>query len=951
MMEDLFSSLDLDQEKLGKEKEKKDERVLLKMKKEQEERTREEEEASSPVFSKTLYIIDGYSIIYRSYFAFLSHPLSDRNGNNISSYVGFFNTLLMLLSKYKMDYIAVTMDEKEPTFRHLMYPGYKATRDKAPEDLHAQVPMITETLSKMGIKVLSKPGFEADDVMASLTKKAESAGVLSVMVTGDKDLMQLVSKSVKALRPGKGAGEYNFYGRDEVKGEYGVYPEQIVDYLSLLGDSADNVPGVKGIGGKGAVKLLSEYVSLEGIYRNIAHIPGATGKKLEEGKDDAFLSKKLIELSFDALDEDFDIEELSIAEVDKEKARKDFEDHQARMLLRRLGADYQEEDMKAKPSLLKKDEEYLLGEGKYEAVLAPDRLRILFEEALKKNSGLIAFDTETTGLKEDALFLGFSFSFEPKKGYYVPFVAGRKECTDKKSMLSVVHDYITSGRLRVVGQNLKFDLKVLWKEGEDIPNIAFDTMIASWMLDSNSQRFSLDELASKFLGYKTMRFEDVVPEGEDFSSVSMEDAVRYSGEDSDLALRLYKVLSRLLKENQLVDLYRTMELPLVRVLARMERHGILLSEERMERLERSERERIANLVESIYREAGHEFNINSTKQLAQVLFEEMRLETGKKTQRGYSTDVSTLESLRKKGGKIIDDLLQYRQSSKLKSTYIDVLPTLRDENGRVHTSFNQTGTATGRLSSSDPNLQNIPVRTEEGRMIRDAFVASDGHIFISADYSQVELVMLANMSGDPGLSSAFKSGEDVHKYTASLLFQKDIGEISPDERRIAKTINFGIMYGMSAFRLSNDLGISRSEASSFIEKYFDRYSKVRDFVHETVGKAEHDGYVTTLFGHRREVVGINSRNKIEKNAAERVAVNTVIQGSASEVMKRAMLALPEDLLSMLLLQVHDELIFECPINIVEETSMKIKNVMENTTKLDVPVKASVETSHSWGGMH
>ena len=947
-MDDLFSSSDLDQEMLKAEREKKEEDLAKRM---QDEREKKEikKEKEEREYLKTLYVIDGYSIIYRSYFAFLSRPLTDRDGHNISSYVGFFNTLLMLMNKYTMDYIAVTMDEKEPTFRHIMYPEYKANRDKAPEDLHAQVPMITETLKKMNITVLSKAGFEADDVMASLTRKATEEGVMTIMVTGDKDLLQLVSPSVKALRPGKGNGEYSLYGRDEVRNEYGVYPEQMLDYLSLLGDSADNVPGVKGIGEKGARKLLEEYISLDGIYRNLSNIAGVSRKKLEEGKEMAQLSRKLITLSFDALDDDFDFSSLSFDRVNRENAKKDFEAHQARMLLKRIG---EESSVVAESDDgFTKEELALRGEGEYKLVEDASTLRMLFEDAMKKNSSLIAFDTETTGLGESSELVGFSFSYEIKKGYYVPLVISKEPVPWKDEIIKVIHDYITSGRLRVVGQNIKFDLKVLWRIGEDIKNIAFDTMVAAWMLDSNAQRFSLDDLAGKYLGYKTLHFSDVVKNGMDFSDVGIDDAVKYSGEDSDLALRLYKLLSARLKDSNLIDPYMTIELPLIRVLATMERNGILLSDEKMEILRKKSEKSIESLVSSIYQEAGHEFNINSTRQLGTVLFEEKKFETGKKTQRGYSTDVSTLESLRKEGGKIIEDILQYRQSAKLKSTYIDVLPTLKDKDGRIHTSFNQTGTATGRLSSSDPNLQNIPVRTEEGRLIRDAFVAKDGYTFISADYSQVELVMLANMSGDKALSEAFLSGEDVHRYTAGLLFGKKIDEITPSERRIAKTINFGIMYGMSAFRLSNELDISRAEASDFIKKYFDRYSGVKDFVQQTVRSAEEKGYVTTMFGHRRTVIGINSRNKTEKSAAERVAVNTVIQGSASEVMKRAMLALDDKLLDMLLLQVHDELIFECPENDCERLSVIIKETMENTTKLPVPVRASLEAFPSWGGMH
>lgn len=954
-MEDLFSESDLDQDRLERERRAEMELIDEKIKAEKMEKKTEE----MPTYDKTLYVIDGYSLIYRSYFAFISRPLTDRNGNNISAYYGFFNTLLSLISQYKMDYLAVCMDEKEPTFRHRMYPEYKANRMKAPEDLHAEVPLIKETLEKMGIKTLSRPGYEADDVIASLSKVARGNGVRTVMVTGDKDLLQLVCASVFALRPPKkGETSYSFFTAKEVYEHYAVHPNQIIDYLALLGDASDNVPGVKGIGEKGAVKLLEEYVSLDGIYRNIDRISASLRKKLAEGREMAELSKKLVTLSFDALDESFDMESLGMEHVNKENARPDFTAFSLKSLIRKLGkkdgpedVEVENDEIKAESSI-RSDEMFYQGKGAYESITDIKEVERKFRDCISFHDAILAFDTETTGFEEDAEIVGFSFSYDLKKAYYCPLRAGGKEYLKKDEVKALFDEYFKSGKIRLVGQNLKYDLKILWNLGSDISVIEFDTMVAAWMVESNQAQFNLEALSRRFLAYEMLAFDEVVEKGKSFDSISLEDAVRYSAEDADITLRLYYILLKRLIENNMLETFRNLELPLIRILASMEKKGISISDEKMVELKKETDSSVSALEERIYELAKHPFNLNSTQQLAKVLFEEIGLEAGKKTQRGYSTDSATLEMLKKNGGgEIVEKILDYRMLSKLKSTYIDVLPTLKGPDGRIHTSFLQTGTATGRLSSRNPNLQNIPVRTDEGRLIRSAFVPAKGNIFVSADYSQIELVVLSHMTGDEELRKAFINGIDVHRYTASLIFNKDVEDVTHSERQIAKTINFGIMYGMSAFRLSNELSIPRRDAQEFINLYFERYSGIKSFVERTVKDAEEKGYVETLFKHRRIIQGINSKNKTEKNAAERVAVNTVIQGSASEIMKKAMIALSERDRSYLVLQVHDELIFECPISEMDDVEKSVKDVMENTTKLSIPVRASVEHGKCWGDMH
>ena len=944
MSDELFSESDLDPENIMKERAGKAAEVR------KDETAAAEESAGS--FEKRLYLIDGYSVIYRNYFAHLSNPLTDKNGTNISAYFGFFSTLFSLMSGYSMDYLAVVMDDRAPTFRKEMYPEYKANRDKAPEDLHAQVPMIRETLGKMHIACLSRPGFEADDIIATLADRAVKAGIETVMVTGDKDLLQLVGDHVYALRPPrKGESQYRFFRSEEVREEFGIGPEQIVDYLSIIGDKADNVPGIKGLGEKGALKLLSEYVTLEGIYRHIDMLQKGVQKKLEDGRADAELSKSLIILRRDALPEDFSIGSLSTSELDAAAGAPDFEERGCRSLLRRIGA-----KAAATENAPEKQKEAAEERGEYSGITDLGEVRKHFDRAISEHGGLIALDTETTGLEEDSEIIGFSFSYEKGRAYYVPLVAEGRTYNSREDVKALFDDYLASGHLRVINQNIKYDLKAIWRLGSDIKTIAFDTMIAAWLIDSNSNVYNLDELSSRYLGLTTLRYEDVVADGEIFSDIPLSKAVPYSAEDSDMAYRLYLLFSGELKRKGLADVFTTFELPLIRILAKMEVNGIHLSKERIGRLKEDIDSAVLSLVSRIYDEAGHEFNLNSTMQLSRVLFDEMGMKAGKKTHKGYSTDTATLEGLRAEGGQIIADILDYRQLSKLKSTYIDVLPALADSSGRIHTSFLQTGTATGRLSSRNPNLQNIPVRTEEGRMIRSAFTPSEGTVFLSADYSQIELVVLSDASQDPGLMEAFNTGVDVHRYTASMIFGRPVGEITDQERRIAKTINFGIMYGMSAFRLSNELGIPRKEAAAFIDMYFQRYAGVRSFVEKMEEEARSAGFVRTRFGHVREVLGINSSNKVERAGAERVAVNTVIQGTAAEIMKLAMIAIDNALAeggfrTRMLLQVHDELIFEVPLDEKEAVAALVKEKMESAVRLSVPLKASLEFGESWGDMH
>ena len=959
MIDSLFSEMDLDPEMIELERRMEERKRFSAM----EEAVKETPKEETPVvFDKKLYILDGYSIIYRSYFAHITSPLMDKEGRNVSAYFGFFSTLFSLMSNYKMDYLAVTMDEKAPTFRHLMYPEYKANREKAPEDLHSQVPLIVDSLKLMGISVISKPGFEADDVIASLTKVAKKNGIDSIMVTGDKDLCQLVDDHVFALRPPKkGETKYNLFGAAEVKEAYGVLPTQIVDYLSIIGDASDNVPGIKGLGEKGAVKLLTEYVSFDGIYRHLDSLTPSTRRKLEEGKESGELSRKLITLSFDALDDDFDFAPYSTDRINKALVAPLLEEKGFKMLAKRAlagtqGAKETEsveekgEEVKVSPILTEREQVALSGSGSYTIIESASDLLKVLKDVENFKGRTISLEVLTDGYENDAPTVAYSFSYGPKNAYFVSLKSGKEE------KIAIFDEYLQKGRLRVIAQDAKFMTKHLWKDGIKDFDIIFDTMLASWLIDSNANVYSLEDLATRFFSETLINLADIKEKDESTMDVSDEILFRYAAERADYVFRLYRVLERRLHEKNLVEVFKTYELPLVSILAKMEIEGIFLSSDRMKVIQEKTDKRLEELVSAIHALAGYQFNINSTMQLGKVLFEERKLPVGKKTQRGYSTDTATLEGLKSTGDPIVEYILEYRQLSKLKSTYIDVLPSLMDANGRIHTTFLQTGTATGRLSSRNPNLQNIPVRTDEGRLIRSAFVPKPGYVFLSADYSQIELVVLAYMTDDPGLTEAFRQGIDVHRYTASIIFSKSIDEVTASERRMAKTINFGIMYGMSAFRLSGELGISRSEASEFIKTYFERYAGVKNFVDSTTKSASENGNVKTEYGHVRDIVGINSSNKTEKAGAERVAVNTVIQGTAAEIMKKAMIDISSKLENSkmdakLILQVHDELIFEVPEDEAESVKALVKDAMENAVKLSVPLKTSIETATSWGDMH
>lgn len=901
---------------------------------------------------KRLFIIDGYGLIYRSYFAFITRPLKDSAGRNVSALFGFFNTLQMIVRQYNPEYLVVALDSKGKTFRHEMYPEYKANRDAAPEDLHAQVPRIIDILDAVGIKSLSKIGLEADDIIAYLCKKAAKQGFESIIVTGDKDLLQLVNDQTFALRPPKkGEKDYNLCGEKEVLDIFGVTPQQILDYLTILGDSSDNVPGIKGIGAKGAVKLLNQYNSLDNIFNNLDEIPKGMRKKLEDSKDTIPLSKKLIELKDDIEDQvSFEMNESKVNSWNWENSLPLLEDTGSKTLVsfaKKLLNNNSENELDFEKKETKK--------GEYYSLTDINQLK----ETLKKecSNGYLAIDLETTSIDEmEAEIVGFSFTSTEGKAWYVPLVAGNKKYIDKQDALDILSENLKD--IKLVGQNIKYDLKVLRREGMYSGEIYFDTMVAAWILDGSDRRFSMDFLAEKYLNYNTIKYSDVVPKGKTFDYVSLKEATEYGAEDSDITWRLYLLFNSLLKKRNLFELFSHLEIPLISVLIDMELEGIKLDKEKIIAYGKELEKQIDQITEQIYKHCGKEFNINSPKQLQEILFDERGLTPGKKTRTGYSTDSSVLEILSVNSDDPVPGLiLLNRKLAKLNNTYVDSLSKMiNSTTKRVHTSFLQVGTITGRLSSANPNLQNIPIRTEEGREIRSCFIPKDGFVFVSADYSQIELVVLAHCSQDKNLMKAFIDGKDVHSETAALIFDVFPEMVTSDQRRIAKTINFGVMYGMSAFRLSQSLGISRKDASGFIKAYFEKYSEVKKFFSSVINEAKETGKVKTLLGHERIIPQINSKNKIEEAGAERIAINTKIQGTAAEIMKKAMInvhntLIKENLKSKILLQVHDELILEVPNDEKNKVEILLKEQMEKAMILSIPLKVSVESGNNWGEMH
>lgn len=916
--------------------------------------------------NKTFVIVDAMAMAYRAYYAFINRPLLNKKGEPTSAVFGFVNQLLKVLEDHKPDYIAVATDSKEKTFRHEKYEAYKATREAMPDDMIPQIGRIKEIIELMNIPLYILPGYEADDIIGTAVKLAEKKGMISYAVTPDKDYMQLVTEKTIIAKPGRGSDEVVFYDVKKVKEDYGFEPKLMIDYLAIIGDSSDNIPGVKGIGPKGALPLLQQFGSLESIYKNLDNIdkPG-TVKKLEESRDNAFLSKELATINC-GVPMEFDFEKAKFEKPQFDKLRDLFIELEFKNLYTRLIKVYEgsSEQKEISNEELFTAKTFDKSKSKYELITTKKEAEKLAEKLSK--SSLMVFDTETDSLNPFELnILGASFSTKAGEGYFVAIDPGSKMFSDGKKRLPVddfkkiFKPLFENKKIKKVCQNGKYDISVMRGLGINVENFFFDTMVASYIIDPD-QKHGMDDLSHKYLNYQPIPLSSLIGDKKDptkMYDVEVEKLSDYAAEDADITFLLYEILRKEIKKEKLEKVAFDVDFPLIPVLEDMEYEGVKIDKSALDSFSKDLKKLITGYTKKIHKEAGEEFNISSPKQLQVILFEKLGLASGRKTKTGFSTDARALENLRGEH-EIIDLILDYRQATKLKSTYADALPNLiNSKTGRVHTDFNQVVAATGRLSSLNPNLQNIPIRTEMGREIRKAFVPRDkNYVLLSADYSQIELRLLAAICKDEALMKAFKSGEDIHRSTAALVFMVDPKDVTQDMRRKAKEVNFGILYGIGPFGLKTRLGIPQSHAKDIIELYFKTFKKVRNYMDDSVRKAQEKGFSETLIGRRRFLRNINSNNRVVRQFEERVAINMPIQGTAADMIKLAMINIYNELekrktKTKMVLQVHDELLFDAHKAEVDELRPMIKEIMETAMPVDVPIVVDTGVGDSWLDAH
>lgn len=920
---------------------------------------------------KKFYLLDAYALIYRAYYGLIRSPRINSKGQNTSAIFGFLTTLNEVLQKEQPDLLAIGFDPAGHTFRHELFPEYKAQREATPEDIKRAVPIIKDLIKAYRIPILEVPGFEADDVIGTMAKAAVSKGYEVRMITPDKDYAQLVEPNLLMQRPGHGNAPWEILGPQEVCEKYGLQsPLQVIDYLALMGDAADNIPGCPGVGPKTATTLLQQFGSCEDIIAHSSELKGAVRKKIEEHVDEIKLSKVLTTIKTD-VPLQYDFEQFKIEEPDKEALRQIFTELEFRSFLTKL--DGPQKSSKSAPVELSlfgsestedkgNDSERLFSRlenlsYKYKLIENETEAKELADFLLTNE--IFSLDTETTSIEAlDAKLVGLSFSTEDFRAWYVPV---SRETEKAKKILEIFRPVYENPKILKVGQNLKYDLTVLANYDIHLSGPLFDTMLAHYLIQPEL-RHNMDYLAEIYLNYKTIHIEELIgPKGrgqKNMGDLEPKDIYKYACEDADVTLRLMKPLAEELRKNGVEEVFQNIEMPLMPVLARMERNGVVLDTDTLKEVENDFTLRLQTLEKDIYELAGHEFTINSPRQVGEVLFGELKLsEKVKKTKSGqYSTSEEVLRDLHSKHP-IVQKILDYRGLKKLLSTYVEALPKLiNPATGHIHTSFNQAVTATGRLSSSNPNLQNIPVRGEDGREIRKAFIPEEGEIFFSADYSQIELRIMAHLSGDEHMIEAFNAGHDVHAATAARIFHKDIKDISKDERRKAKTANFGIIYGISAFGLAERMDVSRTEAKELIDSYFEMYPKIKDYISKAVDTAREKGYIETEFGRRRYLPDINSRNAVVRGYAERNAVNAPIQGTAADIIKIAMIRVQQRLdaegcKARMMLQVHDELNFSVPTDEFDKVKRIVIEEMQGAYKMSVPLEADCGEGKNWLEAH
>ncbi len=931
--------------------------------------------------SKKLFLLDAYALIFRSYYAFIRNPRITSKGMNTSAIFGFLLTLREVLQKQKPTHIAVVFDTPQPTFRHELYKEYKGTRDETPEDIKIAVPYIKRLLDAYKIPVIDYPGYEADDIIGTLSKKAAGKGYVTYMMTADKDYAQLVGENIYMFKPSRAGSESVLWGIEEVKHEFAVSdPVQVIDVLALMGDSSDNIPGAPGVGPKTAMKLISEYGSIEELFRNAESLKGKLRETIENNKELIELSKKLATIEINVPIE-LNEKDLVMEAPDREKLKKLFEE----LEFRTIAADDLQEA--GKPEIgrqaeiaVKTESESVQGTlfsgngdstpsgtGSLKTIdMVPHSYLILeSEEDLKDfvkramQQPEICFDSETTSINPlDSELVALSFSWEKGTGYLVHFTDSQDEV---KKKLGILKPLFENPSILKIGQNMKFDIQVLGNYGLKVNGALFDTMIAHYLLEPD-MRHNMNLLSEAYLSYSPVHIEALIGEkGADQKNmrlVPVEKIREYAVEDADVTFQLKRIFEPRLKAENLADLSEKIEMPLIRVLADMERTGIKLNTDDLRVISADLRREVAGLEKEIYELAGEEFNISSPKQLGDILFLKLKLDDKARMTKTkqFVTNEEILQRLTSRHP-IVGKVLEYRGLKKLLSTYLEPLPTMINKRtGRIHTSFRQAVAATGRLSSDNPNLQNIPVRDEKGREIRKAFVPEEGNIFLSCDYSQIELRLIASLSGDRNMIDDFLSGNDIHAATAAKIFGVDIKEVTREMRSRAKTANFGIIYGISSFGLSERLGIGRTEARELIDGYFNSYPGVKKYMEESIRKGREQGYVTTLFGRRRYLRDIHSRNQVVRGNAERNAINAPLQGTAADIIKIAMVRIHEKMntgkfASKMILQVHDELIFETVPSELDRLREMVIHEMTHAAELEVPLMVEWGTGKNWLEAH
>ncbi len=923
--------------------------------------------------SKNLFLLDAYALIYRGYYAFIKNPRINSKGTDTSAILGFMNSLFEIIRTQNPDYLAVAFDKGGSLTRSEMFEEYKSNRDKTPEPILVAIPYIKKILEGMKIPILEKEGFEADDIIGTVAKDAEENNFKVYMVTPDKDFAQLVSNNIFLCKPARMGNSMEIWGVDEVKDKFEVQsPDQVIDYLGMMGDSVDNIPGLPGVGDKTAKKFIKQYGSLENLLQNAHEVTGKLGEKILENKELGVLSKKLAKIILD-VPIDYNLDEFKLSDPDKDIVLKVFDELEFRRIketffkifgtnssqLEEKGAEVVQGDLFSETYNLDSNKENLDdSKSIYQIIESFEELKLFVEKMMEQE--IVAFDTETEGLNAlETNIVGISFSWRKGVGYYLP-IKNNKSVYEKS--FEILKPFFESTKIIKVGHNIKFDIQVLMKYNVKVSSPIYDTMVAHYLINPD-MRHNLDTLSESYLNYSPISIESLIgKKGKNQISmrdVSIDKIKNYAGEDADITLRLKGIFDKEIEVNNLSKIFYDIEIPMINVLSEMEAEGIKIDTSYLKKLDKEFENDLEKLKKEIFKKCGEEFNLNSPKQLGEILFDKLKLVSKpKKTKTGqYSTSEEVLSSLAN-DHRIIENILEWRSLDKLQNTYVKSLPNeVSNITNRVHSSFNQTVTTTGRLSSNNPNLQNIPIRTDNGQKIRKAFIPrNDDYIIMAADYSQIELRVIASISNEENMIDAFVNNQDIHTMTASKIYNVDPENVSREQRGNAKTVNFGIIYGVSAFGLSQQTDLNRSESKQMIDNYFLNYPGLKKYMSDQIDFARNNGYVETIMGRRRYLQNINSQNNMLRSGAERNAINAPIQGSAADIIKIAMINInsefkKQSLKSKMLLQVHDELVFDVHNSEKDRIQDIVKTTMESAVKLKVPLKIDLEFGKNWLEAH